>query len=53
MFYNAESKRRECPKLKIIIGGEEISALLDTQCEMSTLNEQLHNKLRLLGLNCL
>ena len=43
----------ECPKLKIMIGGEEISALLETRCEMSILNEQLHNKLRLLELNCL
>jgi len=46
-------KRHECPKLKIMIGGEEFSALLDTGCELSILNEQLYNKLRLLGLNCL
>jgi hypothetical protein len=52
-LYVAESKRHECPKLKIMIGGEEFSALLDTGCEMSILNEQLYNKLRLLGLNCL
>lgn len=51
MFYNAESKRPECLKLKIMIGGEEISALLDTRCEISILNEQLHNQLRLLKLN--
>jgi hypothetical protein len=36
-----------------MIGGEEISALLDTGCEITILNEQLYNKLRLLGLNCL
>jgi len=53
MFYNAESKRLECLKLKIMIGGEEISALLETRCEISILNEQLHNKLCLLELNCL
>jgi hypothetical protein len=52
-LYIAESKRHECPKLKIMIGGEEISAMLDTGCELSILNEQLYNKLRLLGLNCL
>ena len=52
-LYIAESKRHECPKLKIIIGGEEVSALLDTGCELSILNEQLYDKLRLLGLNCL
>jgi hypothetical protein len=52
-LYIAESKRHECPKLKIIIGGEEVSALLDTGCKLSILNEQLYDKLRLLGLNCL
>ena len=52
-LYIAESKRHECPKLKITIGGKEVSALLDTGCELSTLNEQSYNKLRLLGLNCL
>jgi len=53
MLYIAESKRHECPKLKILLGGEEVSALLDTGCELSILNEQLYIKLRLLGLNCL
>jgi hypothetical protein len=52
-LYIAESKRHECPKLKVMIGGEEISALLDTGCELSIINEQLYNKLRLLELNCL
>jgi hypothetical protein len=32
-LYIAESKRHECSKLKIMIGGEEVSALLDTGCE--------------------
>jgi hypothetical protein len=36
-----------------MIGGEEVLALLDTGCELSILNEQLYNKLRHLGLNCL
>ena len=53
MLCIAESKRHECPKLKIMIGREDISALLDKECEMSIINEQLYNKLRLLGLNCL
>jgi hypothetical protein len=52
-LYITESKRHECPKLKIMIGGEEILALLDTGCEMTILNKQLYNKLRILGLNCL
>jgi hypothetical protein len=41
------------PKLKIMIGGEEVSSLLDTWCDLSILTEQLYDKLRLLGLNCL
>jgi hypothetical protein len=44
--------RHECPKLKIMIGGD-VSTLLDKGCELSLLNEQLYNKLCLLGLNCL
>jgi len=36
-----------------MIGGEEVSALLDTGCELSILNKQLYDKLQLLGLNCL
>jgi hypothetical protein len=43
-LYIAESKRHECPKLRIRIGGEEVSALLDTGCELSILNEQLYHK---------
>jgi hypothetical protein len=31
-LYIAESKRHECTKLKIRIGEEEVSALLDTGC---------------------
>ena len=36
-----------------MIGGEEFSALSDTGCELSILKEQLYDKLRPLGLNCL
>jgi hypothetical protein len=52
-LYLVESKRHECIKLKIMMGGKEISALLEIGCEMSILNKQLYNKLRLFGLNCL
>jgi hypothetical protein len=51
-LYISESRRHECPKLKIKIAGEEIQALIDTGCEMSTLNENLYNKLRHAGLKC-
>ena len=40
-LYIAESRRHECPKLRIKIAGEEIEALIDTGCEMSILNENL------------
>jgi hypothetical protein len=52
-LYIAESKKRDCPKLTITISREEVSALLDTGCELSILNEKLYNKLRLSGFNCL
>ena len=52
-LYIAESRRQECPKLRIKIAGEEIEALIDTGCEMSILNEYLYNKLKHAGLNCL
>jgi len=47
-LYIAESKRHECPILKIMKGREEISALLDTGCEISILNELMYDKLRLI-----
>jgi predicted aspartyl protease len=52
-LYIAESGRHDCPRLNIRIGDEEIAALLDTGCEMSIINEQLYNSLRLRGLECL
>ena len=33
-LYIAGSKRHKCPKLRIMIGGEKFSALLDTGCEL-------------------
>jgi len=51
--YTLLKVRHECLRLKIRIGREEVSALLDTGCELSILYEQLYNKVRLLGLNCL
>jgi hypothetical protein len=52
-LYIAASRRRECPKLRIKIAGEDLQALIDTGCEMSILNENLYNKLRQAGLQCL
>jgi hypothetical protein len=52
-LYIADSKRNECPKLRVSLRGEEIYVLIDTGCEMSILNEHLYNKLRHAGLKCL
>jgi hypothetical protein len=51
-LYIVESRRHECPKLKIKIAGEEIQVLIDMGCEMSILNENVHNELRHAGLKC-
>jgi hypothetical protein len=45
-LYITESRRHERPKLQIKIAGEETQALIDTGCEMSILNENLYNNLR-------
>ena len=52
-LYIAENRRIECPKLQITILGEEIQALIDTGCEMSILNENIYNRLKHAGLQCL
>ena len=52
-LYIAENKRHECPKLLIKIVDQEISALIDTRCELSIMDEHLYNRLRHEGLKCL
>jgi hypothetical protein len=49
----AENRRNECPRILINIADEEIFALIDTGCEMSIFNENLYNRLRHVGLDCL
>ena len=51
-LYIAEGRRQECPKVRIMIAGEEVDALVDTGCELSILNECLYNKLKHAGLSC-
>ena len=51
-LYIAENMRHECPKLLIKILDQEIFALIDTGCELSTMNEHLYNRLRHEGLKC-
>jgi len=40
-FYIAEEKLHECPRILVRIGGEEVSAILDTGCELTLKNEDL------------
>jgi len=51
-LYIAENRRHECPKLLIRILDQEMSALINTGCELSIMNEHLYNRLRHEGLNC-
>jgi hypothetical protein len=51
-LYIAENRRHECPKLLIKILDLKISALIDTGCELSIMNDYLYNRLRLEGLKC-
>jgi len=37
-FYIAEEKLQECPRITIKIGEEEVSAILDTGCELTLIN---------------
>jgi hypothetical protein len=46
----SENKRHECPRIKIKLLNQEISALVDTGCEISIMNEHLYNGLRHRGL---
>ena len=38
-FYIAEEKLHEYPRLIVRVGGEEVSAILDTGCELTLMNE--------------
>jgi hypothetical protein len=49
-LYVAEEKLPECPKLHFKIAGEEIAAVVDSGCQLSLLNENVYNKLKLGGL---
>ena len=52
-LYLADGKRHDCSRVQIKIAGEEINALVDTRCEMTIINENLYNRLRHQGLDCL
>jgi hypothetical protein len=48
-LYIAEEKLQECPRITIKIGKEEVSAILDTGCELTIMNETLHEKIKKRG----
>jgi len=45
-LFIAEDKLQECPKVKVTIGNEEIISILDTDCELCLMSQDLYNKLR-------
>jgi hypothetical protein len=40
-LFIAEDKLQECPKVKVTIGNEEITAILDTGCELCLTSQDL------------
>ena len=49
-LFIAEDKLQECPKVKVTIGTEEITSILDTGCELCLMSQDLYNKLRANGM---
>jgi hypothetical protein len=49
-LFIAEDKLQECPKVKVTIGSEEITAILDTGCELCLMSQDLYDKLRATGM---
>ena len=45
-LFIAGDKLQECPKARVTIGNEEITAILDTGCELCLMSQDLYNKLR-------
>ena len=48
-YYTAEEKLQECPRITIKIGEEVVSAILDTGCELTLMNENLYGKIKQSG----
>lgn len=53
LLFISESNRHECPRVKIQIVNQEVSALIDTGCELSLMNEHVFNNLKHHGLEYL
>ena len=45
-FYIAEEKLHEYPRILVRIGGEEVSAILDTGCELTLVNDDLYERIK-------
>jgi len=45
-FYIAEEKLHECRRILVRTGGEEVSAILDTECELTLVNEDLYERIK-------
>jgi len=50
ILFIAEDKLQECPKVTVTIGNEEITAVLDTGCELCLISQDLYYKLRINGM---
>jgi hypothetical protein len=50
-FYIAEEKLQGCPRITTKIGEEEVSAILDTGCELTLMHENLYEKIKQSGNN--
>ena len=49
-LFIAEDKLQECPKVKVTIGNEEVTSILDTGCELCLMSQDLYDKLRNSGM---
>ena len=52
-LFIAEDKLQGCPKVKVTIGNEEITSILDTGRELCLMSQDLYNKLRDNGMKSL
>jgi hypothetical protein len=48
-YYISDEKLQECPRITIKIGEEEVSAILDTGCELTLMNGNLYEKIKQRG----
>jgi hypothetical protein len=49
IYFIAEEKVQECPKISVKIGEIEVLAILDTGCELTIMNQSLYEKIQQKG----